>query len=80
MPKLIQNIQGQIIDNLTSEVILLNSIIGEVQQEDYIDINGLIAYLQNFKKIEKTSALTNPFNYGLKNKKNLPILTLNIDY
>jgi len=80
MPRLIQNIQGQIIDELVSEVILMNSLTGEVQREDFIEINGLIAYLQNFSKIEKTSALTNPFNYGLKNKKNLPILTLNIDY
>lgn len=80
MPKLIQYIEGQISDEIVSDVILVNALSGEIQREDFIQFNGLTAYLQNFSKIEKTTALTNPFNYGLKNNKNLPVLTINIDY
>lgn len=80
MPKLINNIQGEYFDLPIGEVISFKQIIGEVQEEDYVNMNGLIAYLQNFSKIEETQALLKPINFGLKNTNNITMITLEIDY
>ena len=79
MPQLIKNIQGNLVDDYIGNVVYMKSIVGEVQEEDYININGFIAYLQNQTQIEFTSGLKQPLNLGLNNK-NLPIVTLNINY
>ena len=79
MPQLIKNIQGNLVDDYIGNVVYMKSIVGEVQEEDYININGFIAYLQNLTQIEFTSGLKQPLNLGLNNK-NLPIVTLNINY
>lgn len=80
MPQLIKNIQGNFYDNTTGSVVYLKGISAEIQQEDYVHVYGLVAYLQNLTKVEQTSALTKPLLFGLKNNKNLPVTTLNIDY
>lgn len=80
MPKLINNIQGEYFDLPIGEVISFKQIVGEVQEEDYVNMNGLIAYLQNFSKIEETQALLKPINFGLKNTNNITMITLEIDY
>ena len=80
MPQLIKNINGNLLSNTESEVILVKTISGEVQGEDYINMNGFSAYLQNLTKVEYTSGFLNPKIFGLKNKYNLPFITLNIDY
>ena len=49
MPQLIKNIKGNIYDNTTGNVVYLKGVSAELQQEDYINIYSLIAYLQNFK-------------------------------
>jgi hypothetical protein len=80
MLQLIKNIQGNFYDNTTGNVVYLKSISAELQQEDYINVYGLVAYLQNLTRAEQTSALTKPLLFGLKNNRNLPVRTLNIDY
>jgi len=80
MPQLIKKIEASIVEDLTGPVILVKSFIGEVQEEDYINLGGLVAYLQDFTKSDFTSALIKPLLYGLPNTYNLPVTTLNIDY
>jgi hypothetical protein len=80
MPQLIKKIESDLTNDITNSVVLVKSVVGELQQEDYINMGGFVAYLQNFTKTEHTSELTPPYPYGLKNKYNLQLKTLNIDY
>jgi hypothetical protein len=43
-------------------------------------MNGLVAFLQNFSKIEDTEGLLKPINFGLRNTNNITMITLEIDY
>ena len=78
--QLIKKIEGIVYNNVIGNVTLIKPISGVIQQEDYINLNGFIGYLQNLSKTEKTSALTKPYNYGLPNKYNMTMVTLEIDY
>lgn len=80
MPQLIKNVQGEVHNETVGTVILIKSISGEIQREDYIDINGSTFYLQNFSKIEETSLLTTPLSIGLINKNNIDVVTIEINY
>ena len=80
MPQLITSVVGNVYTNTTGSVMYVNSVVGTIQQEDYIDLNGFIAYLQNLSKAEDTSGLVNPDNFGLKNSKNLEVKEIKIDY
>jgi len=80
MIKLIRNIEGIVHENVDGSLIYTKSIIGEIQKEDYINLNGLVGYLQNFSRTEYTQALVKPLNYGLVNQYNLPMITLEISY
>ena len=80
MPKLIKSIVGEIIQPINGDVIYISKISGQVQEEDYINLNGFIAYLQNLSKTEYTHALIKPLNFGLTNNYNIPITTLEISY
>lgn len=80
MPQLIRNIQGQAYLVTTGNVSAFKTITGEIQQEDYINLNGYVAYLQNFTKIDYSELLIKPFLFGLKNRYNLPMVTLEINY
>lgn len=80
MSQLIKNIQGEQIDINTGSVVSINSIQGLVQEEDYINVFGFVAYTQNLMKVEETVLLTKPIGFGLKNNLNLPIIDLKIDY
>lgn len=80
MPQLIKSTQGIVYDNNTSNVVYVKSIEGEIQREDYINVYGLVAYLQNLTKSEETELLVKPLSFGLKNSKNIPVRTLNINY
>jgi len=80
MPQLIKTIVGTVNDNTTGDVVLVKTVIGNIQQEDYINLNGFTAYIQNLSRAEDTVGLTNPINFGLKNGKKLEIVTFNIDY
>ena len=80
MPKLIKNITGSILDNYTGSIYFFSSLSGEVQFEDYIDMDGFVAYLQNFKQVDYLEQLQKPLSFGLKNQYNLPTTTLEISY
>ena len=80
MPILIKKIEGEVFETVIGDIIFSSSLTGEIQSEDYINLNGLIAYLQNFTKIEETTELTKPISFGLKNKYNIEVVTLEINY
>jgi len=80
MPQLIQKIEGEILTNIIGDVSYISTIIGEIQQEDYINLNGLVCFLQNLKKTEETFSFEEPLNYGLPNKDKIKLITLEIEY
>jgi hypothetical protein len=80
MPQLVRNIEGQAYLVTTGNVTAFKSISGEIQQEDYINLNGYVAYLQNLTKAEYTEAMIKPSLFGLVNRYNVPMVTLEINY
>lgn len=76
--QLIKNIQGEINTESKGELALVKSIVGSIQLEDYINIHGFSAYLQNLTKTEYTESLTKPLTFGLKNQSSKPMITLEI--
>lgn len=80
MPQLITNITANVLDNFIGTVTIFTPISAQIQQEDYINLNGFIAYLQNFSRIELTEPLEKPLVFGLKNAYNVSATTLNISY
>ena len=48
MPRIITKIEATLLETYTSDLYYINSVSGEIQFEDYIELNTLIAYLQNF--------------------------------
>jgi threonine synthase len=54
--------------------------LGEIQDRDFIKLNGLIALLQNFSNIEETIELSKPINFGLVNSINMARIELQINY
>lgn len=80
MPQLLKKVQGEILTNVIGDVTLVSNVYGQIQQEDYINLNGFVAYLQNFSKIEKTTELLTPMDFGLVNTNNIETKTLEISY
>lgn len=80
MPQLIKNIEAVSVDILSDDVTLDKSVSGQIQEEDYVNMGGFVAYLQNLSRTEETYALTKPLLYGLNNARRLQIKNLNIDY
>jgi hypothetical protein len=48
---------------LKQKIIGLKAVLGEIQDRDFIKLNGLIVLLQNFS-IEETIELSKPINFG----------------
>jgi hypothetical protein len=80
MPKLITKIEGQVLDNFTGSLYVFNEVSGQIQTEDYINLNGFVAYLQDFTKVGFVETLNKPNFFGLRNQFNLPTTTLQISY
>lgn len=80
MPQLIKNVQGIIHENVNGSLVYNKSITSEIQKKDFINLNGFIAFLQNFSRTEYTEELTKPLTLGLANQYNLPMTTLIINY
>ena len=80
MPILIKDIKAVVLDNYTTNVSYYTTLSSDVQFEDYINLNGLIAYLQNLKRVESLTSLNKPLNFGLKNQYNLKKNYLQISY
>ncbi len=71
MPILIKKIKAVVLDNFTTNLSYFTSLPSEVQFEDYINLNGYIAYLQDFTQAETLTTLNKPLGFGLKNQFNL---------
>jgi len=80
MPQLIKNIQGSIVENITGDVNYVISVSGEMQQEDYINMNGFVAFLQTFSKVKTVTELVTPLEFGLPNTYNIEMSTIEISY
>lgn len=80
MAQLINNISAFQYQTPVGSVTYLKSINGIIQQEDYINFFNFIAYLQNLTKTDETYAMNITSNFGLKNKYNVPFVSLNINY
>lgn len=80
MPQLLKKVQGEILTNTIGDVNLITSVSGEIQQEDYINLNGFVAYLQNFYRVELAFELVTPMEFGLPNTYNIETKTLEISY
>lgn len=80
MPKLIKNIGGEIFENNMGNVLFLRPIAGQVQREDYINMFGFIAYLQNLTEVCETAHADIPLHFGLANQQNLTVVTLDFCY
>ena len=64
MIQLIQNIQGNFVTEIKSEINYVHGIQAEVQREDYVNIYGFTAFLQNLSQTPKTSAFVVPNLFG----------------
>jgi hypothetical protein len=87
MPRLLKNIQGEILDNFETTTYLVTSITGYYGEEDYILMGGFEAFLQDFgsnsddcqtRQAQSVEDYTVPPNFGLKN--NIEFTTLEISY
>lgn len=76
MPRIITKIEATLLETYTSDLYYISSVSGEIQFEDYIELNTLIAYLQNFTKVDYLEKLDKPVNFGLQNQYNLPTTIL----
>lgn len=64
MLELIRNIEGNFITNVIGNINYAHSIEAELQREDYINIFGLVCFLQNLAMVEETAALSIPNEFG----------------
>jgi hypothetical protein len=80
MPQLLKKVQGEILTNVIGDVRFVTSVYGQIQGEDFINLNGFVAYLQNFSRIEETAELLVPMEFGLPNTYNIETKTLEINY
>lgn len=79
MVQLIKNIEGKVYSENKGTVVFKKSVIGEIQLEDYINLNGFVMCLQNLSATEQTSRLSTQLTVGLENKYNIELNTLEID-
>jgi hypothetical protein len=80
MPQLLKKVEGEILTHVIGDARFVTSVSGQIQQEDFINLNGFVAYLQNLSRTEFTSALLKPMEFGLKNENNIATITLDISY
>lgn len=76
MPYLVKKIVGEIFDNNEGQVGLLRILKAEIGVEDYIDVNTLIGFTQNFSKVVYAEDLPKITSYGLKNNTNFTLLEI----
>jgi hypothetical protein len=77
---LVKQVVGEVFETPEGIIGYLSPVVGEIQQGDYINLIGLVAYLQDLSKVNYTRALQQPINFGLVNKYNVPMVTLQINY
>ena len=80
MPILINSINALILDYYTTNNNRVNSLNSSIGIEDYVNLNGFIAYLQNFSKVTTIENVESPMSFGLKNQFNTSTIILEISY
>lgn len=80
MPVLLKSVKSNVLDSYVGNLYCFSAIQASVQLDDYVNVNGLIAYLQNYHYVESVTKLDKPIEFGLKNQYNLPTITLEISY
>jgi len=80
MTLLIKKLEANKISDISKSITLIKSMDASLQREDYINLNSFIGYLQNLSKVEVTTGLLKPSPFGLKNIRNIEMITLNINY
>jgi len=80
MPQLIKKVEGQVFDFTVGDIKYNYQLVAQVQDDDYINMNGLIAFLQNLSKADDTYLLNKPARFGLKNQFNLEVKNIEISY
>lgn len=80
MPQLIKKIEGSVVENIMGDVNYIIGVSGQMQQEDYINLNNFVAYLQTFSKVKTLTELVTPLEFGLKNTYNIETSTIEISY
>lgn len=78
MPILIKKVESNILPHINGDVKYIKSVIGDVEREDFVNLIGFKAYLQNMSRMEYTKLLQKPVNFGLRNT--VPSVTLEINY
>lgn len=76
MPYLIKKISGEILPNNEAEVKLLKLVKAKIGVEDYIDVDTLIGFTQNFSKVVNVELNPILSNYGLKNNTNFTLFEI----
>ena len=79
MPVLLRKIEANILDNFVTEITTL-VISSEIDQEDYINICGLEAFLQNYSSVSETLEYGTPAEFGLLINKKEDFIELEISY
>ena len=64
MIQLLKNIKGNFVTEIKGVVNYIGTIEAEIQQEDYVNIYGFTAFLQNFSQIPKTESFAIPNLFG----------------
>jgi hypothetical protein len=64
MIQLLKNIKGNFVTEIKGVVNYIGTIEAEIQQEDYVNIYGFTAFLQNFSQIPKTESFSTPNSFG----------------
>ena len=64
MIQLIQKIQGNVVNEIKGNITNTKGVDAKIQREDYINIYGFRAFLQNFYNIPITSAIKKPIFFG----------------
>jgi hypothetical protein len=64
MIQLIKNIEGNFVTEIKGVVNYIGTIEAEIQQEDYVNIYGFTAFLQNLSQTPKTESFVTPNSLG----------------
>ena len=80
MPVYIKKVEGVILDTYLTDVSFISVINAEVQFEDYVNLGGFIAFLQNFSKASEINNVQKPLSFGLKKQYNQDTINLEISY
>ena len=79
MLELLKKIEGSFDTNVIGETNYGHTINAKLQNGDYIDIYGLIAFLQDLSKTEETYAIVIPTSFGYKNQFYTTIIDLEFE-